>query len=214
MKNRKLKKWFSERTQKCFLFLLILCLGNTVSIFADSEDVSQSQRKVTGRVMDTNGELLIGVNVMEVGTSNGTVTDINGTYTVNVMSKNPVLKFTYVGFKEKMIEVGNKGILDVSLEEDIEALDEVVIVGFGSQKKASVVGSITNVEPGKLSLTPSRSISNNLAGMVSGVIAVQRSGNPWFNNSDFWIRGISTFTGNANPMVLVDGIERSIHDID
>ena len=214
MKNRKLKKCFSEKTQKWFLFLLILCMGNTISVFADSEDVSQSQRKITGRVMDTSGELLIGVNVMEVGTSNGTVTDINGTYTVNVTSKNPVLKFTYVGFKEKMIEVGNKGIVDVSMEEDIEALDEVIIVGFGAQKKASVVGSITNVEPGKLSLTPSRSISNNLAGMVSGVIAVQRSGNPWFNNSDFWIRGISTFTGNANPMVLVDGVERSIHDID
>lgn len=187
---------------------MFLCIGNILLGSA------QSQRKITGRVMDSNGELLIGVNVMELGTANGAVTDINGTYVVNTTSKNPVLKFTYVGFKEKLIEVGNKGIVDVSMEEDVEALDEVVVVGFGSQKKASVVGSITNVEPGKLQMTPSRSLSNNLAGMVSGVIAVQRSGNPWFNNSDFWIRGISTFTGNANPMVLVDGIERSIHDID
>ncbi|MDD3909533.1 MAG: SusC/RagA family TonB-linked outer membrane protein, partial [Proteiniphilum sp.] len=175
---------------------------------------AQQSRRVTGRVMDTQGELLIGVNVMEEGTTNGTVTDVNGTYTMNVTTKNPVLKFTYVGFKERLVEVGSKGILDVTMDEDIEALDEVVVVGFGAQKKASVVGSITNIEPGKLQMTPSRSLSNNLAGMVSGVIAVQRSGNPWFNNSDFWIRGISTFTGNANPMVLVDGIERSLHDID
>lgn len=190
------------------VIIFLLCIGSIINVYA------QQSRKVTGRVMDAQGELLIGVNVMEQGTTNGTVTDINGTYTIQLTTQNPVLKFTYVGFKEKDVTVGTQGILDVTLEEDVEALDEVVVVGFGSQKKASVVGSITNVEPGKLQLTPTRSLSNNLAGMVSGVIAVQRSGNPWFNNSDFWIRGISTFTGNANPMVLVDGIERSIHDID
>ena len=199
MRKRKLEKLF---------LILFLCIGNILCVSA------QSERKITGRVMDANGELLIGVNVLEEGTTNGTVTDINGTYTIVLTSRNPVLIFTYVGFKENLIEVGNRKIVDVSMEEDVEALDEVVVVGFGSQKKASVVGSITNVEPAKLQMTPSRSLSNNLAGMVSGVIAVQRSGNPWFNNSDFWIRGISTFTGNANPMVLVDGIERSIHDID
>lgn len=197
-----------RKTIENMFLILLLCVGNIAWLSA------QSGRKVTGRVMDVSGELLIGVNVTEVGTTNGAVTDINGTYTISVTSNNPVLKFTYVGFKEKTVEVGTKGIADVSMEEDVEALDEVVVVGFGSQKKASVVGSITNVEPGKLQMTPSRSLSNNLAGMVSGVIAVQRSGNPWFNNSDFWIRGISTFTGNSNPMVLVDGIERSIHDID
>ncbi|MDD2246429.1 MAG: TonB-dependent receptor [Proteiniphilum sp.] len=190
------------------IIIFLLFMGSMLCTYA------QQSRRVTGRVMDTQGELLIGVNVMEEGTTNGTVTDVNGTYTMNVTTKNPVLKFTYVGFKERLVEVGSKGILDVTMDEDIEALDEVVVVGFGAQKKASVVGSITNIEPGKLQMTPSRSLSNNLAGMVSGVIAVQRSGNPWFNNSDFWIRGISTFTGNANPMVLVDGIERSLHDID
>lgn len=199
--------------EKLFLILL-LCIGNIFVAFSDNNEMQQSPRKVTGRVMDASGELLIGVNVMEQGTTNGTVTDINGTYTITVNTSPATLVFTYVGFKTREVAVGNQGIMDVTLEEDIEALDEVVVVGFGTQKKASVVGSITNVDPGKLSLTPTRSLSNNLAGMVSGVIAVQRSGNPWFNNSDFWIRGISTFTGNANPMVLVDGIERSIHDID
>lgn len=191
----------------CFLLLLF-------SIGSIGQMKAQSQRQITGRVMDEQGELLIGVNVMVEGTTLGTVTDNNGTYTLHVTTPNPVLRFTYVGFEERLVEVGNRGIVDVTLVEDLETLDEVVVVGYGTQKRASVVGSITNVEPASLSITPSRSLSNNLAGMVSGVIAVQRSGNPWFNNSDFWIRGISSFTGNTSPLVLVDGIERSLHDID
>ena len=204
-------KYLNMKKRKLtFLFLILLSFGNIGMAMADNTEVHQSQRKITGRVMDVNGELLIGVNVMEVGTTNGTVTDINGTYIITLTSERPVLRFTYVGFRVKEVTVGTQGIIDVTLEEDVEALDEVVVVGYGTQKKASVVGSITNIEPGKLQLTPSRSLSNNLAGMVSGVIAVQRSGDPWFNNSDFWIRGISTFRGNTNPLVLVDGIERSV----
>lgn len=196
------------------LFILLLSVGNILYLSAENSMITQQQRKITGRVMDIHGELLIGVNVSEIGTSNGTITDMNGTYTIHITNDSPGLKFTYIGFKEKEVDVKKENILDVTLEEDVAALEEVVVVGFGSQKKASVVGSITNVEPAKLQLTPSRSLSNNLAGMVSGVIAVQRSGNPWFNNSDFWIRGVSTFQGNTNPLVLVDGIERSLHDID
>ena len=191
-----------------YLFISWMCICSATVTMA------QNSRLVSGRVMDVNGELLVGVSVQEVGTSNGTVTDINGSYRIQVTTPNPKLKFTYVGFKEKTLSVPARGVLDVSLNEDIEALDEVVVVGYGQQKKASVVGSIMNVEPGQLAITSSRSLSNNLAGMVSGVIAVQRSGNPWFNNSDFWIRGISSFAGNTNPLVLVDGVERSLHDID
>lgn len=190
-----------------WMLMLLLCIST--SAFA------QSPKKVTGRVMDAQGELLIGVNVTEAADpSNGVVTDINGTYTITLKGNKPSLKFSYIGFKDKVVAVGSKGVLDVALEEDVAALDEVVVVGFGTQKKASVVGSITNIEPAKLAAAPSRSLSNNLAGMVPGVIAVQRSGDPWFNNSDFWIRGISSFTGNTNPLVLVDGVERSLHDID
>ncbi|MFV0268682.1 MAG: SusC/RagA family TonB-linked outer membrane protein, partial [Draconibacterium sp.] len=188
--------------------MILLCIGNTVSASA------QSERKVTGRVMDEKGELLIGVNVVEVGTTNGTVTDVNGTYTISLSLSTPTLRFSYIGYNSREEVVGSKNIIDVTMEADVEALDEVMVVGYGTQKRASVVGSITSIEPGKLQHTPSRSLSNNLAGMVSGVIAVQRSGDPWFNNSDFWIRGISTFRGNTNPLVLVDGIERSLHDID
>ena len=186
-----------------------LCIGN-MTIYA------QTTKKVTGRVMDASGELLIGVNVFEVDNpSNGVITDINGTFVMMLEEKNTLLKFSYIGYKEKTIEVGAKErIIDVSLEEDVAVLDEVVVVGYGTQKKASVVGSIANVQPDKLAVTPTRTISNNLAGMVPGVIAVTRSGDPWYSNSDFWIRGISSFAGTTSPLVLIDGIERSLNDID
>lgn len=188
--------------------IIFICLISIVGLSA------QTKSKVSGRVFDVKGELLIGVPVFEVGSSNGTVTDNNGTYNIILTKQKATLKFSYVGYRSQEIEVGSKRIIDVKLEEDLRSLDEVTVVGYGSQKKASVVGAISTVEPEKLSLTPSRSLSNNLAGMVSGVIAVQRSGNPWFNNSDFWIRGVNSFTGNTAPLVLVDGIERSLNNMD
>jgi TonB-linked SusC/RagA family outer membrane protein len=176
--------------------------------------LAQGKASITGRVVDSKGELLTGVSVLEIGTNNGTVTDENGTYTLKTTTSSPSLRFSYLGYKEKLVEAGKKGIVDVTMEEDVEFLDEIVVVGHGVQKKASVVGAIATIDPERLQLTSSRSLSNNLAGQISGVIAVQRSGNPWFNNSDFWIRGISTYQGSSAPLVLVDGIERSLHDLD
>lgn len=177
--------------------------------------MAQAGRTVTGRVMDVNGELLMGVNVSENGSQgNGVITDVNGTYTITLKQNNASLKFSLISFKDKTVKVGSQRIIDVSLEEAVSALNEVVVVGYGTQKKASVVGSIANVNPELLAKSSTRSVSNSLAGMIPGVIAVQRSGDPWFNNSDFWIRGISSFAGNTQPLVLVDGIERSLNDID
>lgn len=175
----------------------------------------EGDRRITGRVIDARGETLIGVNVTEAGTMNGVITDINGIYSIVLTTTDqPMLKFSYIGFKETEIPVGKEDIIDVVLEEDVSELDEVVIVGYGTQKRASVIGSITSVEPKKLQIGTSRSISNNLSGMLAGVIGVQRSGEPGWDDSDFWIRGVSSFRGNTNPLVLVDGIERSLNNID
>ncbi len=177
--------------------------------------LAQKPRLVSGRVLDTKGETLIGVTVAEEGnTTNSVVTDVTGTYRISLTTAKPILKFNYIGFKEKTVNVGADNVIDVALEEDISSLEEVVVVGYGTQKKASVVGSIANIQPEKLNMMPSRSLSNSLAGLSPGVIAVQRSGDPWYNNSDFWIRGISSFAGNTRPLVLIDGIERSLNDID
>lgn len=176
---------------------------------------AQDGHTVTGRVSDAKGQLLSDVTVMEKGQNRGTSTDSLGTYRLTVSSSNAILVFSRVGYKERQATAKANGIVDIALEENIAESEGVIVVGFGTQKKASVVGAISTVEPKNLQITPSRSISNNLAGMVSGVLAVQRSGDPWNNNSDFWIRGVSTLgASNSRPLVLIDGVERPIHDID
>lgn len=196
---------------KCVLIAAAFCFLSFVQATAQQQPTT---RQITGRVSDAKGELLPGAVVTEMGTMRVATTDDNGTYTITTKSINPILKFNCYGYLEEIVEAGSRSIVDVSLEADVEFLDEIVLVGFGQQKKASVVGAISTIAPDLLQSSPSRSVSNNLAGKLGGVIAVQRSGNPWFNNSDFWIRGISTFAGQSNPLVLVDGIERSLHDMD
>ena len=190
--------------------LLLLCI-----FFMQAQLFAQGGAKVTGRVFDAKGDALIGVTVSQADNPQvATVTDINGTYTLQLPTVGVTIRFAYMGFKEKTVRVTKSAVIDVALEENVSALNEVVVVGYGTQKKASVVGAINNLEPSKLNLVSSRSMSNGFAGMVPGIIAVQRSGDPWNNNSDFWIRGISSFAGNTQPLVLIDGIERSINDID
>ncbi|MDD4406376.1 MAG: SusC/RagA family TonB-linked outer membrane protein, partial [Parabacteroides sp.] len=199
MKNRHFEKLF---------LITVICLGNILLAMA------QSGQKVTGRVMDTKNELLIGVNVMEVGTTNGTITDINGTYTIQLTTQNPVLRFTYVGFKESEVQVGKQGIIDVFLAEDTEALDEVVVIGYGTQKKVSVTGAVSNAEVKQLQAVPAASLSNALSGTIPGIITRQSSGEPGFDGAALYIRGMATLntgSGFTAPLILVDGVERDIN---
>src|SRR5690606_1883929 len=124
-----------------------------------------------------------------------TASDANGRFIIDDVPPGTTLVFSSVGVITQEVGITQSTTIAVTMKTDQRTMEGVGVVGFGTQMKASVVGAISNVDPAKLQMTPSRSLSNNLAGMVSGVIAVQRSGNPWFNNSDFWIRGISTFTG-------------------
>lgn len=170
---------------------------------------------INGTVWDVNGEPLIGVNVTVKSSTLGTTTDLNGNYFLTVPDKNAELIFSYIGYESTTIKVGNQININVNMKEVATGLNEVVVVGFGSQKRESVVGSITTIEPGLLQQSPTRALSNNLAGQVAGVIAVQRSGEPGADGSNFWIRGISSFQdAGRNPLVLVDGIERTLDDMD
>lgn len=174
---------------------------------------AQQTKIITGTVTGTDGEPIIGANVIEKGTTNGTVTDIDGKYTLsNVSGK--VLIFSYIGYISQEITVQDKTTLNIKLQEDTQNIEEVVVVGYGTQKKVSVVGAVTTIEPGKLQAGTTRSMSNNLGGQLSGIIAVQRSGEPGYDNSEYWIRGISSFAGSTNPLVLVDGVERDLNNID
>lgn len=132
---------------------------------------------------------------MVKGTTIGTTTDIDGNYFISVPDKNAVLVFSYIGFESQEVKVGGQININVNMSEESNSLDEVVVVGYGSQKRASVVGSITAIEPAQLQQGTTRAVSNNLAGQLAGVIAVQRNGEPGSDGSDFWIRGISSLRG-------------------
>jgi len=170
--------------------------------------------KISGTVVDEQKEPMIGVSILVQGTDQGAITDLDGHFYMTVPNKQSVLEFSYIGFQNKQVKVGNDINFYVTMGEDTEALDEVVVVGYGNQKKVSIVSSVQTLDPSRLQVGSQRSLSNNLAGQLAGVIAVQPSGEPGYDNSEFWIRGIATFSGATSPLVLVDGIERSLNNID
>ncbi len=174
----------------------------------------KQSKSVSGKVTDTSGLPLPGVSVVVKGTTIGIVTDVNGSYNLSNIPEKAILLFSFVGMKSQEIAVENNAVINVVLLEETTGLDEVVVVGFGTQKKASVVGAIQNINPGELQISSKKNISNTLAGKLAGVIAVTRSGEPGYDQSDFWIRGISSFSGNSNPLVLVDGVQRTLDDLD
>ncbi len=191
--------------------LLFICalLTSCLSMMA------QGSLTVTGKVIDgTNNEPLIGVNVSiknEPGL--GTITDINGKYVIKNVKPYSSLVFTYVGFATEEIQVKDKSKIDLVMKEDVNnIIDEVVITGTGLKKKVNLTGAITNVNVESLKSNPGGSISTSLAGVVPGVQAITTSGKPG-STSEFWIRSISTFGANASALVLVDGFERNLDEI-
>jgi TonB-linked SusC/RagA family outer membrane protein len=167
---------------------------------------------VTGTVLDEDGFPLIGVTVVEKGTSSGTVTDIDGSYSITVSDGDAVLRFSYIGFTTQEVPVNNRTVVDVVLTADAAQLDEVVVIGYGTQQKSDVTGALSQLEGDDLVVAPTPNLSANLAGKLSGVIAVQTSGQPGFDDAAFQIRGRSTL-GNNNPLILVDGVERNFSRI-
>ena len=178
-----------------------------------STEQQQNKRKISGRVTDIKGEPLIGVNVTVDGDANGSITNMDGLYEIFVTKKSVVLKFTYIGFKTSEIRTNaSTNIYDVTLEEQVNELEETVIVGDGAQRKISNIGAQSSMKMEGIK-TPSASLTTTLAGRLAGVVAVQRTGEPGKDAADIWIRGIST-PNTSSPLVLVDGVERSFNDID
>lgn len=185
-----------------------------IVLFAFSTTAWAQTGAVTGRVSDEKGELLIGVSVQEKGTSGGTITDMNGQYNLKLTTENPILVISYIGYKTQEVKVGKQRVLDVVLAEEVSALDEVTVVAYGHQRKVSVVGAQSSMKMDEIKM-PTANLSSVIAGRLAGVVAVQRTGEPGHDDSDIWIRGISTFTDqDTSPLVLVDGVERSFNNID
>ncbi|SEM84924.1 TonB-linked outer membrane protein, SusC/RagA family [Mucilaginibacter gossypiicola] len=163
--------------------------------------------KVSGVVTDSKGVTLPGASVRIKGSDKGVITDSEGRFTIEANDKS-VLVISFAGFVSKEVTVtGATSYLTVQLLDDTKGINEVVVVGYGKQKKVSITGAVTTVNVADIT-TPNRSLSNALAGKVAGVISMQRSGEPGYDNASFTIRGIGTFTGNANPLIIIDGVQR------
>ncbi len=190
-------------------FITICLLLVSVSLFAQEKTI-----EVTGVVTDMNKEPLVGVNVtVKDKPGLGAITDINGRYKINIEEFSRLV-FSYIGFDTQEILVKHQNLVNVSMKEsEAREIDEVVITGTGAQKKLTVTGAVTNVDVEVLKSNPTANLSNALAGNVSGVLAMQTSGQPGVNTSEFWIRGISTFGANSSALVLVDGFERDLDEI-
>ena len=191
---------------KNFITICLLLISTTV--FAQKKVV------VTGVVTDEKKEPLVGVNVtVKDQPGLGAITDMDGRYKISIEEFSKLV-FSYIGFNNVEVLIKKQHIVDVVMKEsEASVIDEVVITGTGVQKKLTVTGAVTTVNIDDLKSNPSANLSNALAGNVAGVLAMQNSGQPGLNTSEFWIRGISTFGANSSALVLVDGFERSLDEI-
>ena len=188
--------------------------GKNIMLMSKAKDgeAAQQANKVTGIVKDANGEPVIGANVMVKGQSIGTITDIDGRFVLGA-PKEAVLQITYIGFTSQDVKIGNKKEIVVTLTEDTETLDEVVVVGYGTQKKVNLTGAVGNVSMKDIGDRPITNAGNALQGTVSGVYALQKSGQPGADGAVINIRGVGTLN-NSDPLVLIDGFPGSMSDVD
>ena len=189
--------------------MALLLLGGTAfqSITSESyaQSVPQQQRTVTGTVVDATGEPVIGANITVKGTTVGTVSDMDGKYSIQA-SPGSVIQVSYIGYLTQEIVVGNKSVIDVRLVENQQALDEVVVVGYGTQKKVNLTGAVSSVKVDeKITNRSLTNVSSGLSVLVPGLAVSQATGMAGKNGADLKIRGLGT-VNNAKPLVIVNGM--------
>lgn len=208
MKNDAIQKCFLER--HLLLFKMFLLVGFLIL----SQLCAQAQQKtISGTVIGDDKLPIPGASVVVTGTTTGTITDTNGRFTLRIPSSAKTLTFNFVGLTPKEIPVGSSTIYNVTLSENRIGMEEVVVVGYGTQKKESVVGAISQVNNSTLMRTGTSNITNAIAGKLSGVLTIQQTGEPGNDDSEVIIRGVSSWNGSA-PLTLVDGVERDYKDLD
>lgn len=204
-----------SKTVSLMLFLLGSTMG-TVYASADYHEgrlgIEQQISTCQGVVKDVSGEPVIGASVLVKGTTNGTITDFDGNFTLSNVNKGDVIVVSYVGYLSQEI-VWNGKPLNLKLREDAKTLNEVVVVGYGSQKKVNVIGSVATVDSKLLDSRATADVSNMLTGQMSGVTIIQSSGNPGEDAGTIRVRGVGSFGATPNPLVLVDGLPGSLSDL-
>ncbi len=173
--------------------------------------VDRQKKTITGVVTDEMGEPIIGANVIEKGTTNGIITDIDGKFTLEVAS-GAVVQVSYIGYNTQEVKIGNQSAFAIRLVEDTQALSEVVVVGYGVQRKVTTTGAVTKLEGDEINKMTVVNATKALQGLSPGITVVDRGGAPGSDDPEIYLRGVGT-TGNAKPLVLVDGIEMSLSQI-
>ena len=182
---------------------------------ANSENIAQQQgQTITGRIVDTGGEPIIGATVVEKNNpARGTITDIDGNFTLTNVPRNAVLLFTYVGMEPQEIAINGRTTINITMASDTELLDELVVVGYGTQRKANLTGAVSNVSLPQMEKRTVAQTSLALQGLVPGITVTQRSGKPGGDGGTISVRGKTTL-GNNDVLVLIDGVESNINSID
>lgn len=184
-------------------------VGNNIILLKNNQLIAQqAQRQINGTVTDERGEAIIGANVIEKGTTNGAITDIDGNFSLNV-SDNAILQVSYIGYIAQEINIGNRTSLSIQLKEDTQALDEVVVVGYSTQKKVNLTGSVSTVNFDEVASRPVTDASQILNGASPGLQIMQSSGAPNAESFSYNIRGVGTLN-SSGPLILVDGMEQSV----
>ena len=189
--------------------------GNHIILFVNAKEgsankdesfVAQQQKKtITGKVVDANGVPIIGANIVEVGTTNGAVTDIDGKFTIDV-ADNAAIRVSYIGYLEQEVSTAGKNTLNITLVEDTKTLEEVVVVGYGTQKKGALTGAVSAVSSKEIQITKNENIQNMLTGKIPGVRVVQRTAEPGSFDNHLDIRAM------GSPLIVIDGVPRSMQD--
>jgi len=210
-------------TKLCVATFVILCGNNA---HATNEKINLNnhsshttfefgpniQSTIKGKVLDKDGKGFTGVTITSLQSNESVTTKEDGSFEIKGKLGDELV-FTYVGYKRLQVKVEDPDNMEVKMSDDVMSIEETVIVGFGTQKKSSLVSSVATVKGSDLAF-PTRNLTNNLAGQLPGLIAIQRTGEPGYDNSEFWIRGISSFSGGTSPLVLVDGVPRAMQDIE
>lgn len=166
---------------------------------------SQSRKQITGSVQDVQGNPLIGVSILETGTSNGTITDMNGTYSLNISSTNATLRFSYIGYEEQLIKIQGRNVINVKMNEETSNLDEVVVVGYGVQRKSDLTGAISSINAAAtLKKMPAAQVADLLQGRIAGLSIVNSSGAAGAAPT-LRVRGVNSIKADGGPLVVIDG---------
>lgn len=195
----------TKKKIKKAIFYMILFIG----LFANAQDVP-----VKGKVTSADGQTIPGVNISVDGTNKSTTTDFDGNFTINA-SKTDVLTFTFLGYISQKVKVLSQNNFIITLKEELSQLQEVIVVGYGSQKKVNLTGSVSSISAKEIENRPITQASQALSGLASGVTVQQGSGRPGNDGASIRLRGIGTFSGAGNdPLVLIDGLASSLNDVD